>query len=104
MLWLTALLLVSLAHLSVGAKVFTQRLTPVTTPRIDSILRQLALEESRENGANVTIEHQQRAYEFYLVDITVGTPRMLSCSLAGASPLPRPLSPPEKCGDLLKTF
>ncbi|KAH7715896.1 CRE-ASP-1 protein [Aphelenchoides avenae] len=74
MLWLTALLLVSLAHLSVGAKVFTQRLTPVTTPRIDSILRQLALEESRENGANVTIEHQQRAYEFYLVDITVGTP------------------------------
>ncbi|KAH7707307.1 aspartic protease [Aphelenchoides avenae] len=39
----------------------------------DYILRQLAL-DSQGHGANVTVEYQQRAYEFYLVDITVGTP------------------------------
>lgn len=73
MLWLTVLLLVPLAHLS-GAKVFTQLVKPVTTPRTDYVLQKLALEGS---GANVSVEYQQKAYEWYLVDISVGTPRTL---------------------------
>lgn len=72
MFWPYALLvLLAQLHLST-AKVLTQRLSPGVSARTQFLRERAA---GLDHDANITIQYEKKAFEWYLVDITIGTPR-----------------------------
>lgn len=68
------LLFLALLPLAAGI-VFTHRITPALSARTSKLLRPGVVDASDKRGeANVTVEYQQGAYEWYLIDIQLGTP------------------------------
>lgn len=74
---LSARAIVFFAVLPIAAGVvLTHRITPVLSARTSHLLLRDVNDASAKRGeANVTIEYQQGAYEWYMIDIQLGTPR-----------------------------
>ncbi|KAH7699801.1 pregnancy-associated glycoprotein 8, partial [Aphelenchoides avenae] len=75
MLSARAFVFIALVPIAAGI-VLTHRITPVQSVRTNNLLRLEVNDASAKRGeANVTIEYQQGAYEWYMIDIQLGTPR-----------------------------
>lgn len=66
-----------LLPIAAGA-VLRHRITPILSTRTSHLLLREASDASAKRGeANVTVEYQKSAYEWYMIDIQLGTPRKL---------------------------